>query len=181
MAAYVVVPGIDGSDERHWQSRWEREWGGSASRISPKSWSAPDLRDWVDAVDEAYRAAAADADEVVLVAHSLGCWATTTWVRETRPDNVAAFLVAPPDPHDSTFPRQAAPTFLNVAARQLPCPALVVASENDPYCDSTTAASFASGWRAHWHLAGPLGHINSDSDLGDWPAGRDLLAGLTAQ
>jgi len=27
---------------------------------------------------------------------------------------------------------------------------------------------------------GPLGHVNSDSDLGDWPAGQALLAGFTA-
>ncbi|WP_438295153.1 alpha/beta hydrolase [Streptomyces sp. HUAS TT7] len=24
VVAYVVIPGIGGSDERHWQSRWEK-------------------------------------------------------------------------------------------------------------------------------------------------------------
>ncbi|NUS10737.1 MAG: serine hydrolase family protein, partial [Streptomyces sp.] len=83
MVAYVVIPGIDGSDERHWQSRWEAEWGGAAVRIAPASWTEPDLADWIAAVGAAYgtaSAAAGRAGAVVLVAHSLGCWAAACWL-----------------------------------------------------------------------------------------------------
>jgi uncharacterized protein len=42
---FVIVPGIDGSDEQHWQSIWEAEWGPTATRIAVASWTAPDLGD----------------------------------------------------------------------------------------------------------------------------------------
>ncbi|MEU5698039.1 RBBP9/YdeN family alpha/beta hydrolase [Streptomyces aurantiacus] len=181
MAAYVILPGIDGSDEKHWQSLWENEWGASAVRIAPASWSRPDLSDWVAAVQAAYEVASerdGQDDQVVLVAHSLGCWAAAQWLERVRPDGVTAFLVAPPNPQGPAFPRAAASTFLGVSARPLPCPSLMVASDDDPYCDPTASASFAQGWQAQPSFVGSHGHINSDSGLGDWQAGREFLRTL---
>lgn len=178
MVAYVIIPGIDGSDERHWQSLWEKRWGPSAVRIAPASWSRPDLPDWVAAVQASYEIASRRDDQVVLVAHSLGCWAAAHWLEQARPDTVAALLVAPPDPQGPAFPRGAAPTFLGLSARPLPCPSLMVASDDDPYCDPKTSASFAHEWHAQGHLVEGHGHINSDSGLGDWQAGLELLRGL---
>ncbi|MER7834812.1 alpha/beta hydrolase [Streptomyces sp. NPDC096040] len=179
MVAYVIIPGIDGSDDKHWQSRWEAEWGESAVRIAPGSWTRPDLPQWVAAVQAAYDSAAARDSRVALVAHSLGCWAAAEWLGAARPEGVLAFLAAPPDPRGPMFPGAAAPTFVELSARPLPCPALVVASDDDPYGDATAAAALASGWRAPWHSVGAHGHLNSASGLGDWPAGRALLRTLT--
>ncbi|MGW2424653.1 RBBP9/YdeN family alpha/beta hydrolase [Streptomyces sp. NPDC001709] len=182
VAAYVIVPGIDGSDGQHWQTLWERQWGTSAVRISPSSWSAPDLDVWVDAVQEAYDDAYRQDSHVVLVAHSLGCWAASTWLTKNPSSPTGgAFLVAPPDPHGPAFPRQAAVTFTEVSARPLPCPALVVGSADDPYCTPEAAAGFAARWEARWHLAGACGHLNSASGLGSWQYGRELLDSLTEQ
>ncbi|MFJ8788664.1 RBBP9/YdeN family alpha/beta hydrolase [Streptomyces sp. NPDC102462] len=178
MVAYVIVPGIDGSDERHWQSLWEHRWGASAVRIAPASWSTPDLSDWVAAVHTAYQSAARHDGQVALVAHSLGCWAVAQWLDGVRPESVVAFLVAPPDPRGPAFPRQAASTFLDLSARPLPCRSLMVAGDDDPYCDPATSASFAQGWQARGHLLAGHGHINSDSGLGDWQAGQELLRTL---
>ncbi|MFD7631689.1 RBBP9/YdeN family alpha/beta hydrolase [Streptomyces sp. NPDC059851] len=178
MVAYVIIPGIDGSDDRHWQSLWEKRWGPSAIRIAPASWSRPDLPDWVAAIQAAYEIASLRDDQVALVAHSLGCWAAAHWLEQTRPDTVAAFLVAPPDPQGPAFPRGAAPTFLGLSARPLPCPSLTVASDDDPYCDPKTSVSFAQEWQAQGHLVEGHGHINSDSGLGDWQAGLELLRRL---
>ncbi|MEU3743744.1 MULTISPECIES: RBBP9/YdeN family alpha/beta hydrolase [Streptomyces] len=178
MVAYVIIPGIDGSDDRHWQSVWEKRWGPSAVRIAPASWTGPDLPDWCAAIQTAYEVASRRDDQVALVAHSLGCWAAAHWLEQARPDTVVAFLVAPPDPRGPAFPRAAAPTFLSLSARPLPCPSLMVASDDDPYCDRKTSASFAHGWRAQGHLIEGHGHINSDSNLGDWRAGLELLRGL---
>ncbi|WP_089103582.1 RBBP9/YdeN family alpha/beta hydrolase [Streptomyces hyaluromycini] len=179
MVAYVIIPGIDGSDERHWQSRWEQAWGDAAVRIAPASWNRPELRDWVAAVQAAYDVAVARDGgvdgRVALVAHSLGCWAAAEWLARARPRAVPAFLAAPPDPRGPAFPGAAAPTFLELSARPLPGPALVVASENDPYADATASAALASGWRAPWRSVGAHGHLNSASGLGDWPVGRELL------
>lgn len=182
VVAYVIIPGIDGSDEAHWQSLWQRQWGSSAVPISPASWSAPDLDDWVDAVQEAYDDAARQDSDVVLVAHSLGCWAAASWLGR-YPSNPAggAFLVAPPDPHGPAFPRRAAATFTELSAQPLPCPALVVGSTTDPYCTAEAAAEFATRWAARWHLAGAYGHLNSASELGAWQQGRELLDSLTRQ
>ena len=66
---YVIVPGIDDSDQDHWQSVWEAEWGKSATRIRPASWDRPDLGDWCRAIA---RAAAPNPSDAVIVAHSLG-------------------------------------------------------------------------------------------------------------
>ncbi|EPD54730.1 RBBP9/YdeN family alpha/beta hydrolase [Streptomyces sp. HGB0020] len=178
MVAYVIIPGIDGSDERHWQSLWETQWGASAVRIAPASWSMPDLSDWTAAIQSAYETASRRDSQVALVAHSLGCWAAAHWLDRARPDGVGAFLVAPPNPQGPAFPRHNASTFLDLSARPLPCRSLLVASDNDPYCDPTTSASFAHGWQAQLHPIGRHGHLNSDSHLGDWQAGLDLLRTL---
>ncbi|MFG2428522.1 RBBP9/YdeN family alpha/beta hydrolase [Streptomyces sp. NPDC048590] len=183
MVAYVIVPGIGGSDERHWQSRWEAGWGASATRIAPGSWTEPDLEDWVAAVRTAYERAArqADGDGVALVAHSLGCWAAARWLEEARPGGVVAFLAAPPDPLGPAFPHEAASTFLGVTARPLPCPGLVVSSDDDPYCGAAAAAGLATGWESPRTSVGKQGHINSDSGHGDWERGRELLRVLLAR
>ncbi|MFD3540984.1 RBBP9/YdeN family alpha/beta hydrolase [Streptomyces sp. NPDC058662] len=178
MVAYVVIPGIDGSDEQHWQSRWEARWGAAAARTAPASWSEPDLSDWTAAVQTAYESVAGRDRQVVLVAHSLGCWAAAHWLEQARPEGVAAFLVAPPNPRGPAFPARAAATFLDPPIRPLPCRSMVVASDDDPYCDAPAAASFARGWQAELHLVTGHGHINSGSALGDWRTGRELLDGL---
>lgn len=182
LVAYVVIPGIDGSDDLHWQSLWEREWGASAVRISPASWSEPDLDNWVDAVQRAYDTASRQDSRVVLVAHSLGCWAASEWLqRNPQVLPSGTFLVAPPDPQGPTFPRTAAATFTGVSAWPLPGPVLVVGSSNDPYASEEAVAGFAAGWEADWHLAGACGHINSSSGQGAWPQGRELLESLIQQ
>lgn len=182
MAAYVIIPGINGSDEQHWQSEWEREWGTLAVRISPASWSAPDRDDWVSAVQSAYDAVAQQDEHVILVAHSLGCWAASEWLLKNPSFPLGgALLVAPPDPQGSAFPRSSAPTFTDVSAQPLPHPAIVVGSSNDPYCTEEAAAGFAARWKAHWHLASAGGHLNSASGLGAWPEGRELVESLVRQ
>ncbi|SCE06932.1 hypothetical protein GA0115251_138813 [Streptomyces sp. TverLS-915] len=172
--SYVVVPGIDGSDEAHWQSRWEAGWGAEAVRITPGSWSAPDLEDWVAAVGKAYEAVAGRGP-VVLVAHSLGCWAVAEWLRRARPEDAAAFLVAPPDPHGPAFPAEAAPGFVPLRPAPLPCPALLVASADDPYCTPRKSADLATAWGARLRLVGRRGHLNTTSGVGEWGEGRELL------
>ncbi|WP_410791222.1 RBBP9/YdeN family alpha/beta hydrolase [Kribbella sp. C-35] len=177
MTAFVILPGIDGSDGVHWQSRWEESWGDRAVRIVPASWTEPELDDWVAAVQRAYDDARARDDDVVLVAHSLGCWAAAAWFAAGG-SAAAALLVAPPDPEHPTFPSDRAGTFQSVLTQPLPCPALLVASTDDPYCTPERATTFASAWNADCHLVDHAGHLNSTTNLADWPLGRKLLNGL---
>jgi predicted alpha/beta hydrolase family esterase len=177
----VIVPGIGGSDDAHWQTLWEQEWGARAVRIAPESWSQPDLGDWVGAIERAAKRVLSRADDVVLIAHSLGCWAVSSWVHQTvigPPRGVV--LVAPPDPSGDAFPADAAPTFVGALARPLTCPSVVVASTNDPYCDLRVAEGLASDWGSDLAVVGELGHLNSSSGLGAWPQGREIVDRLVS-
>jgi predicted alpha/beta hydrolase family esterase len=85
-----------------------------------------------------------------------------------------ALLVAPPDRFGAQFPA-AASTFQLAEPGVLGVPALVIASANDPYCALGTARGLAAAWGAGFVEVGSLGHINSASNLGAWPAGREIL------
>jgi predicted alpha/beta hydrolase family esterase len=62
---------------------------------------------------------------------------------------------------------------------RLPFPSIVVTSLDDEYVSPARAASFAEHWGSSFVDIGNKGHINSDSRLGDWPEGYQLLQKLT--
>ncbi|GAB3936206.1 alpha/beta hydrolase [Kribbella albertanoniae] len=175
---YIMVPGWNGSDAGHWQSVWEADWLPGATRIVPASWSHPDRDDWVEAIDRRVRESECD---VVLVAHSLGCFAVAQWLAsESGGDGRVrgAFLVAPPDQRAESFPAELLSSFMEPVA--VGVPALLVASENDPYCEIDAAGRIAGEWQIPLVSAGAQGHINSDSKLEDWPLGQRLLTSFVA-
>jgi uncharacterized protein len=172
---FVIVPGIEDSDSAHWQSIWQAEWGPIAVRIAPTSWSTPDLDDWITSVDRAV--ALTGTDDVVLIAHSLGCLGAAAWLAESPRAVRAAFLVAPPDPHGPEFPAAAA-SFEQFRPDRLGVPGLVVASLDDPYCRPGTAATMAQAWGLPLARIGAFRHLNSASGVGGWQQGRVLLAKL---
>ena len=51
----------------------------------------------------------------------------------------------------------------------------MVASSDDPFGAVAYAKRCAVGWGSVFVEIGAAGHINADSGLGDWPAGRALL------
>ena len=175
---FVIVPGINGSGPGHWQSIWQDAWGSSASRIGPSSWDEPDLADWCLALDRA--AQQHQPAEVLLITHSLGCLAAGHWLRQARPGIRGAFLVAPPDTAGPNFPAVEAPSFTTLMAAPLPVPALVVSSDDDPYCAPQAAQRLATGWGAGNVSIGTGGHINTASGHGVWETGRALLVAFTA-
>jgi predicted alpha/beta hydrolase family esterase len=54
----------------------------------------------------------------------------------------------------------------------------VVASSDDPYADPARARAFASAWGSRIVELPAAGHINAESNLGDWAAGHRLLEEL---
>jgi len=176
----LVVPGINNSGPAHWQSLWEQ--GDPAfRRIRVPDWDRPVCADWVAAIGDAVREAGAP---LVIVAHSLGCLALAAWAAGEREDSVRAVVrglmfVAVPDPQGPNFPDEAT-GFAPVPAAVLPAPAIVVASEDDPYGGSVFGRRCADAWGARFVDVGAAGHINADSGLGDWPQGRALLESLRA-
>ncbi|GAA1948202.1 RBBP9/YdeN family alpha/beta hydrolase [Agromyces allii] len=170
---HLIVPGIGGSGPTHWQTLWERDLEQSV-RIAPTSWDEPRLDDWLAALDRASESAGPDA---VIVAHSLGCLAVAEWLARNPGGASAVLLVAPPDPDGEHYPEQAR-EFARDGVRPLGLPALVVASDDDPYGSRAFAAELAERLGAGFVSVGPLGHINAASDLGDWQEGRELLDDL---
>ena len=75
MREVIIVPGIGGSGEAHWQSRWEKT-EPRMRRFIPSSWDRPALEDWIEALDgEVGKSAKAP----LIVAHSIACLLVAHW------------------------------------------------------------------------------------------------------
>ena len=175
MVEIITVPGIGGSGELHWQSRWEAanpRW----RRLQPRDWDHPELDDWIAALD---RAVAAAEKPPLLVAHSLGCLLVAHWQRISSAKVAGAFLVAVPNPEAPAFPVEAA-SFTDPPRTGFRFPSLIVASANDPYGAVEYARASASQWGGGFVEVGELGHINEASKLDDWPQGKTLLTAFAA-
>ena len=170
----LTVPGLGNSGEGHWQSIWERE-RDDCHRVEMGSWDKPHRNTWVNKLNLAIHQA---GRPVVLVAHSLGCLAVAWWAEYERPafgnPVVGALLVAPPDVDLPDADPRIAP-FGICPRNPLPFPAFVAASQNDPWCSLKTARGLARDWQARFAVAGAIGHINADSDIGGWDFGRLML------
>lgn len=166
---HLIIPGLNNSGPKHWQSFWEKSLP-DTGRIVQRNWENPQKEDWVERLA---RHISELKTETVLVAHSLGSITAVEWLlREKNPLVRGAFLVAPADA-DTVERIQ---SFAPVPLSKLPVPSIIIASENDPYLSIERAKIFASAWGADLVDVGMLGHINAETDLGEWPAGRKLLA-----
>ena len=175
MIRVLNVPGLWNSGPKHWQSQWEAA-DPSILRVQQRDWDHPQRGEWVAAIEGAVLSA---GPGVVLAAHSLGCSAVAFWARETRLEIRGALLVAPSDSEAEDYPKEPI-GFRPMPLWPLPFPSITVASSNDAYVSLERARAFASAWKSEFVVAGALGHLNSDSDLGMWPQGRALLERLLA-
>ena len=170
----LLLPGWLNSDPGHWQSLWEQSFG--YERVEQADWEWPRRGDWMARLDEVLLA---DERPTVLVAHSLGCQLVTSWAEHSRHCQrvSAALLVAPPDTEAADMPPQLH-NWRPIRRSRLPFPSIAVTSSDDPYCTRQRGAQMAADWGSHWVEAGPVGHLNTASNLGLWPAGQALLAKL---
>lgn len=175
----LVLPGWQNSGPAHWQSRWEAVYGDQ--RVEQSDWMRPLRGDWMMRLEEtiADLQAREPAPQVALVAHSLGCHLVAAWAAHSKRAACvrAALLVAPPD---VTRDEVRAPlhSFTAMVRERLPFPSLAVVSPDDPFCAPALAHALAADWGSRVLDTAPLGHLNADSGLGDWPEGRRLLAEL---
>lgn len=175
MTDIVILPGIGGSGELHWQTRWEKS-NAQYRRFQPTDWNQPELGDWIAALD---RTVGAASSPPLLIAHSLACLLVAHWQQVSTASVAGAFLVAVPDPQSRAFPVEAA-SFANPPQAKFGFPSLVIASTNDPYGTIEYARERASQWGSGIVEAGALGHVNEASGLGDWPQGKSLLTAFAA-
>ncbi len=176
--AILTVPGLNSSGPAHWQTIWEQT-RDACFRVEQRDWVDPDPEEWVATL---HREICRAGEPVLLVAHSLGCWAAVQWGERFGLDGRvrAALLVAPCDPErPDALPAVA--RFGPLRPAPLPFASTVVGSRNDPYATLGRARAFAEYWSSGFVDAGEAGHINAASDLGDWRFGQTLLDDLTAQ
>lgn len=176
----LLVPGLNNSGPDHWQTLWERELPHS-QRVELGMWDDPHRNTWVNQLNLAIHRA---GGPVILVAHSLGCHAVAWWAAYEQPafgrPVVGALLVAPPDVEsEDRDPRLK--RFAPLAGGKLPFRSIVAASRNDPYASFGLAKRFARKWGSRLVDAGPIGHINASSGIGNWPYGQYLLNQLVSE
>lgn len=130
--------------------------------------------DWIVRLEEALLHR---AEPVLLVAHSLGCLLVAAWAGCSHNVHLvkAALLVAPGDAQrEELLPMLA--TWVPIPTKKLPFSTILVGSRDDPYCTEVRARQFARAWGSEYVDYGFAGHINADSNLGDWPEGHQMLS-----
>ena len=173
----LIIPGLNNSGPDHWQSRWEQE-RDNCERVDLGMWSKPHRNTWVNKLNLAIH----KADRpVILVAHSLGCYAVAWWAQlelyeQAAPVHnvIGALLVAPPEV-DNLPKISLLSSFAPTPEIALPFDTIVVASHDDHYIPYERARRLAATWGGQFADAGRAGHINADSGLGSWEFGRFLL------
>ncbi|QNE38311.1 alpha/beta hydrolase [Hymenobacter sp. NBH84] len=168
----LTAPGLGNSGPIHWQTQWEQQYG--YQRVQQHDWNHPVCADWVQTLEATVAAA---GPQVVLVAHSLACATVAHWAATTRHHLQGVLLVAPADVDRPDFPPEVV-GFAPMPLARLPFPSIVVASTDDQYVSLARAQQFAAAWGSRFVNVGALGHLNSESGLGLWPQGYQLLQEL---
>jgi hypothetical protein len=162
---FLIQPGWQNSGPHHWQSLWEGQLGHAAQRVPQQDWMVPELTAWASVLEETIRRI---PPPVVILAHSIGCMVTVSAIAAAPV--AAVVLVAPADAERSNAPG-ALRTFTPIPMKPLATPALLVASDSDPYCTLERAEAFAQAWKADLEIVTGGGHMNADAGFGPWPDG----------
>jgi len=168
-----TIPGLYNSGPQHWQTHWEKEFG--FTRIEQKDWETPVCKDWLQTIDTVVTQY--PLNEVILIGHSLACCTIVRWAQQYDRIIKGALLVGPSDVDASSYP-PGTTGFAPMPLYKLSFPSIVIASSNDEYVSIKRAKEFADNWGSELVNAGDLGHINSSSDLGNWPFGISQLQKL---
>ncbi len=163
----IIVPGWRNSGPGHWQSILQRQWP-EALRAQQQDWETPARQDWVDTLADTILA---QRRPVLLAAHSLGCITVAHLPDDAASHVEGALLVAPANP----VRHPALAGFAPVPMRQLPFHSIVVASDDDPYCNLDTARHFSIAWGSDFERLQNAGHINVEAGFGHWPRAQALL------
>lgn len=175
MIETLVLPGLNGSPEGHWQHHW----AGSDPRaeiVEQEDWSQPRLIDWLHTLEARL---AASRPGVILVAHSLGCSLVAALAGRPSASHVGGALLVAPADLDALADRH--PTTREFGwghETALPFASVLVASRNDPFMSFEAAERQASKWGSALFDLGEAGHINIASGFGPWDDGFVLADGM---
>lgn len=175
MTTKLIVPGLNGSGEGHWQDHWLRD-DPEAVLVEQRDWRRPDIYEWIERVEKAL----VRHPGSILIAHSVGAVvAASLGSRTSRQLVKGALLVAPCDLGrvQSLHPGVLRNTH-DMRFRALPFPSMVVASRNDPYMAYDDVRHFSEVLGSDFLDLGQAGHINPASGYGRWKKGYRLAARL---
>jgi predicted alpha/beta hydrolase family esterase len=144
--------------------------------VDQHDWMRPLRGDWLSRLDDVL----SDLEgPVYLAAHSLGCIQVAAWATVSAQCRKVkgALLVAPGDVEAADF-ADLFSSWRPIDMKRLPFKTILVGSQNDPYCTPNRAQAFANAWGSDYVDLGHKGHVNVESNLGDWPEGRAMLNGL---
>lgn len=175
MIETLIIPGLHGSPEGHWQHHWAEN-DPLAEIVEQESWSRPRFVDWLHALEARLEAS---QPGVVLVAHSLGCSLVAAIAERPAAAYVSgALLVAPADVQALADRHPEVGEFQAGHHTPLPFASLLVASRNDPFMDFASAQRQAATWGSAFYDLGDAGHINIASGYGAWKEAPILADGL---
>lgn len=166
MTKTLIVPGLDGSPDPHWQHWW--------AATDPKALLV-DLSDPGRPVPAVWEIELASMilhhPDSILVGHSLGAVLIArllaTWPHlRVR----GALLVAPAETRGNDRIGQ----FGAIPELRMDIPTTVVASRNDPWMSIGRATHLAGTWGSELVDLGHAGHINVASGFGPWAKGKVL-------
>jgi predicted alpha/beta hydrolase family esterase len=167
----LILPGWQGCGPLHWQSKWVQNY--AYQLVEQHDWMRPLRGDWLSRLDEVMSDV---CGPIYLVAHSLGCIQVAAWANISKQTHrvKAALLVAPGDVEAPAF-KDVLSSWRPICLKPLPFKSILLGSQNDPHCTLERAQFFAKSWGSDWIDIGPKGHLNADSQLGDWPEAHDFL------
>lgn len=178
MTHTVIVPGVGGSDDDHWQSWLQRQLM-SCSRVQQKNWQHPVLADWIENFVYTLNKI---TTPIQIVAHSFGCLtsvAALTQHPELKSKIQKMILVAPANPArfcETGFATNSVENYAQYFHQlRIDVPVDMIISENDPWLSFSDAQALAKAWKVKARNLGQVGHINVASGFGFFPEIFDHL------
>ncbi|WP_353507574.1 alpha/beta fold hydrolase [Intrasporangium sp.] len=179
----VIVPGLRGHVEDHWQTLL-------AAKL-PNAVVVPsfgrDKRDLAGRVTDLHRVISEAGTPAILVAHSAGVLTTVHWAQQHDLPVLGALLATPPDlaqPLGPPYPSLSElkeSGWLPIPLTPLRFPSIVAASTNDALGDFERVREMSDAWGSHFIDVGPVGHLNPAAGFGEWLGAEALLGVLSGQ
>jgi predicted alpha/beta hydrolase family esterase len=174
----VLVPGLRGHVEDHWQTRLAASLPG-ARTVPSLGRADAGLHARVTLLDRVVE----EVDgPVILVAHSAGVLVTVHWAARYSPTRVVGALLATPPvlaaelpPEYPSIDELRAHGWLPIPRDPLPFPSIIAASSDDPLGNPVRLSRLAASWGSRVHDLGAVGHLNPASGFGEWPAAVELI------
>jgi len=170
MFTTIFIPGYGNSVNGHWQEIWYKQ-SKNSYWVQQQDWDHPRCDNWVKTLNQLVQSI---DGPILFITHSLGGSTLNEWAKKYTANVLGAFIVAVPDVQNSYLPKEIT-GYQDLPLTPLPFPSLMLSSSNDPYSSIERAHFFAQHWGSEFINVGNLGHINTASNIDDWPEGKKQL------